>query len=229
MIATQALRLTQITEEVLLTARLDRGAVHLEQELIDLADLARATIAVLGSQLPPDRPVSLEVEPGLPPARGDRDRVQQALVNVLDNAVKYGRPPVEVSLEARTSVVCIAVTDSGPGIPDVEQERIFDKFYRSRRFGTFSRTIGLPQGVEDADVKATVEHGVLYVHVAKPEQPKPRKIQVGSGGSAEQRQSRERRLGSSRSAGAASVKEAAPCCPHPALTPMLHGSQGTPR
>ncbi|HTK23582.1 MAG TPA: ATP-binding protein [Gaiella sp.] len=131
MIATQAWRLTQITEEVLLTARLDRGAVHLEQESIDLADLARATIAALASQLPPDRPVSLEVEPGLPPARGDRDRVQQALVNVLDNAVKYGRPPVEVSLEARTSVVCISVTDSGPGIPDVEQERIFDKFYRS--------------------------------------------------------------------------------------------------
>jgi HSP20 family protein len=61
-------------------------------------------------------------------------------------------------------------------------------FYRfERRFGTFSRTIGLPQGVEDADVKATVEHGVLCVHVAKPEQPKPRKIQVGSGGSSEQK------------------------------------------
>src|SRR5437588_4187326 len=50
-----------------------------------------------------------------------------------------------------------------------------------RRFGSFSRTIGLPQGVTDADVKATYENGVLEVHVAKPEQPKPRKIQIGIG------------------------------------------------
>jgi len=131
MISAQALRLTQITEEVLLTARLDRGSVHLEDELIDLADLARSTIAALEPQLPPDCSVSLEVEANLPPARGDRDRVQQVLVNLLDNAVKYGRPALAVSLEARTSVVCIAVADSGPGVPHVEQERIFDKFYRS--------------------------------------------------------------------------------------------------
>ena len=56
------------------------------------------------------------------------------------------------------------------------------RYYRfERRFGTFSRTIGLPQGVTDADVKADYEHGVLNVHVKKPEQPKPRKIQVGLG------------------------------------------------
>jgi len=131
MIATQAVRLTQITEEVLLTARLDRGTVHLEDELIDLAEVARATIAALTPQLPPDCPVSFDIEPDLPPARGDRDRVQQVLVNLLDNAVKYGRPPLAVSLDARASVVCIAVADSGPGVPHVERERIFDKFYRS--------------------------------------------------------------------------------------------------
>ena len=131
MIATQALRLTQITDEVLLTARLDRGTVHLEHELIDLADLARTTIAALKPQLLLDCPVSIQIEPNLPLARGDRDRVQQVLVNLLDNAVKYGRPPLAVRLEARTSVVCIAVADSGPGVPNVEQERIFDKFYRS--------------------------------------------------------------------------------------------------
>ena len=130
MIAAQAMRLTQITEEVLLTARLDRGTVRLEHELIDLAELTRATIAALTPQLPPDCPVGFEVEPDLPPARGDRNRVQQVLVNLLDNAVKYGRPPLAVSLETRTSAVCIAVADSGPGIPHVEQERIFDKFYR---------------------------------------------------------------------------------------------------
>ena len=56
------------------------------------------------------------------------------------------------------------------------------KYFRfERRFGTFSRTIGLPQGVEEDAVKAHYEHGVLEVHVPKPEQPKPRKIQIGVG------------------------------------------------
>jgi HSP20 family protein len=58
------------------------------------------------------------------------------------------------------------------------------KYFRfERRFGTFSRTIGLPQGVHEEDVSAKYEHGVLEVHVRKPEQPKPRKIEIGFGSS----------------------------------------------
>ncbi len=54
-----------------------------------------------------------------------------------------------------------------------------DRYYRfERRFGTFTRTIGLPQGVTEADVKANYENGVLEVHVTKPEQPRPRKIEI---------------------------------------------------
>jgi HSP20 family protein len=57
-----------------------------------------------------------------------------------------------------------------------------DRFYRfERRFGTFSRTIGLPQGVGEDAISADYRDGVLEVRVAKPEQPKPRRIQVGSG------------------------------------------------
>jgi HSP20 family protein len=51
-----------------------------------------------------------------------------------------------------------------------------------RRFGTFTRTIGVPQGVTEESVKASYANGVLEVHVAKPEQPRPKKIQVGVGG-----------------------------------------------
>ena len=58
-----------------------------------------------------------------------------------------------------------------------------DKFYRyERRFGTFTRTIGLPQGVTEKDVKASFTHGVLEVHVAKPEQAKPQKIAIAVDG-----------------------------------------------
>jgi HSP20 family protein len=56
-----------------------------------------------------------------------------------------------------------------------------DGFYRfERRFGTFSRTIGLPQGITEGAINADYKDGVLEIRVRKPEQPKPRRIQVGS-------------------------------------------------
>ncbi len=55
-----------------------------------------------------------------------------------------------------------------------------DKFRRfERRFGSFSRTVGLPQGISDDDIKASYKDGVLEIHVPKPEQPKPKRISVG--------------------------------------------------
>jgi HSP20 family protein len=56
------------------------------------------------------------------------------------------------------------------------------RYYRyERRFGTFTRTIGVPQGVTEDSVSASYKDGVLEVHVRKPEQPQPKKIQVGTG------------------------------------------------
>src|ERR687887_190111 len=76
MIATQAERLAQITEEVLLASRLERGAVTVEQEPVDVADIARETVRAMESHLP--RGVRLEVEAdGATNGTGDRDRIQQ--------------------------------------------------------------------------------------------------------------------------------------------------------
>jgi HSP20 family protein len=55
-----------------------------------------------------------------------------------------------------------------------------ERFYRfERRFGRFSRSIALPQGVTEDSIKADYKDGVLEVHVPKPEQPKPRRIEIG--------------------------------------------------
>jgi HSP20 family protein len=55
-----------------------------------------------------------------------------------------------------------------------------DRLYRfERRFGTFSRSVGLPQGVDESKISAEFKDGVLEVHVAKPEEVKPRRIQIG--------------------------------------------------
>ena len=62
------------------------------------------------------------------------------------------------------------------------QEVSDDRLYRyERRFGSFSRSIALPQGVTEDSIRADYKDGVLEVRVAKPEQPKPRRIQIGSG------------------------------------------------
>jgi HSP20 family protein len=67
------------------------------------------------------------------------------------------------------------------GERDRTNEQSDDRFYRfERRHGTFTRTIGLPQGVSEDSIQADYKNGVLEIHVAKPEQAKPRRIQVGS-------------------------------------------------
>ena len=130
MIASQAARLTQITEEVLLASRIDRGDVRLERERVVVVELTRATVDAMRPQLEA-ADVELEVGAGLEPAIGDRDRIQQVLVNLLDNAVKYGGGGrVIVRIDRSAAGVRIAVEDAGPGIPPADIDRIFDKFYR---------------------------------------------------------------------------------------------------
>jgi HSP20 family protein len=85
-----------------------------------------------------------------------------------------GIPEDKISVELEDDALTIGATRE-------REEKVEDGRYHrlERRFGTFSRTIGLPQGVTDSDVTAKYEHGVLKVHVRKPEQPKPRKIEIG--------------------------------------------------
>ncbi len=60
-----------------------------------------------------------------------------------------------------------------------------DRFYRfERRHGSFARSIGLPQGITEKDIRADYKDGVLELHVTKPKAPEPRRIQIGKGGKA---------------------------------------------
>jgi HSP20 family protein len=85
-----------------------------------------------------------------------------------------GVPRDKISVEFEDNA--LTVTAERERTEEVSQ----DRFYRfERRFGQFSRTIGLPQGASEDSIKADYKDGVLEVHVAKPEQPKPRRIEVG--------------------------------------------------
>jgi two-component system phosphate regulon sensor histidine kinase PhoR len=130
-IATQAVRLTQITEEVLLAGRLDRDELPVRQESVDLSALAAEAVASMRPQVPPETTLELAAEARVA-ASGDRDRLQQVLVNLLDNAVKYSPAGGRVLLrvEDGATSVRVSVADEGVGIPAGEQQRVFEKFYR---------------------------------------------------------------------------------------------------
>jgi len=87
-----------------------------------------------------------------------------------------GIPEQDISVEFEDGVLTVSAERKR------EHEVKEDSFYRyERRFGTFSRTIGLPQGVQESNIAAAYEDGVLEVHVKKPEEATPRKIQIGVG------------------------------------------------
>ncbi len=91
-----------------------------------------------------------------------------------------GVPEDKISVEFEDGVLTVSAererTEQSQG----------DHFYRyERRFGSFQRTLGLPQGVKDSDISASYANGVLELRVSKPEEVKPRKIQIGVGGASE--------------------------------------------
>ena len=129
-IVSQASRLSQITERVLLASYLDRGEVAVQREPVDVAAVVRASVDAVRPQLGESTEVDVELADELGAASADPDRTQQVLINLLDNALKYGAAPLRVRAERADSAVRISVADSGPGITLAEQQRIFEKFYR---------------------------------------------------------------------------------------------------
>jgi signal transduction histidine kinase len=131
-IESEAKRLAHITEEVLLTSQLDRGDLRIAHEVVDVADVVRTTVEAMATRLPDPVLIDLDIQTEIGAASGDRDRVQQVVLNLVDNAVKYGGTNrVAIRVDAENGAVCIAVTDEGPGIELADQERIFEKFYRA--------------------------------------------------------------------------------------------------
>jgi PAS domain S-box-containing protein len=130
-IATQASRLRRITEAVLLTSKVDRDELPIERRSVDVVRLVHATVESLRTQAGNGDRVTVDVATDIGPASGDPDRIQQVLVNLLDNAIKYGSGDVTVRVEDRDRFVRVSVEDEGPGIAPGDEERIFEKFYRA--------------------------------------------------------------------------------------------------
>jgi two-component system sensor histidine kinase KdpD len=131
-------RLDRQVRNLLDMTRLESGAVKLKKEWYPLQEIVGATWSRLESRLG-DRSVSIHVDAELI-VPVDNVLIEQVLVNLLENAANYtpSGSPIEVTARRGDAEVVVDVADRGPGIPEGERERIFDKFHR----GPSERTQG---------------------------------------------------------------------------------------
>jgi signal transduction histidine kinase len=132
--------LASLVEQLLIAARLEQGEAAAEPVRVDLADLVRTVARDFGVT---DRPVEVEVAEELS-TMSDPDAIRRILVNLLDNAHKYGAAPIHVTLEPGEDCVILSVADAGPGLPVEERERLFERFYRADTTGKPGLGLGLP-------------------------------------------------------------------------------------
>jgi len=128
-----AARLARLTEDLLELSRIEAGELKLEFQPVSARQLVESCAETVGMKAAAKQlALNLVVPAGLPAMRGDANRLQQVLQNLLDNAVQYtpsgGR--IEVSAAGAGGQIVITVADTGIGIPQAEQSRIFERFYR---------------------------------------------------------------------------------------------------
>lgn len=134
LIGRECRRLTALIENVLDFARMDQGRKQYQMEPTDLVTLMRHTVKGMEAYAA-ERTVKLklEIEGEAREVELDGQAMQQAVINLIDNAVKFSpkQGEVDVKLAFEDGCVCIGVRDKGPGIPQWERKRIFERFYRS--------------------------------------------------------------------------------------------------
>jgi signal transduction histidine kinase len=140
MIERNGKNLASLVDELLIAAQLEQDVAAIVPVPVDVAGLARTVARDFGVT---DRPVETEIHEGLWTI-GDPDAVRRILVNLLDNAHKYGAPPIRVTLEPGDDCVVLSVSDAGPGIPADERERLFERFHRGDTTGKPGLGLGLP-------------------------------------------------------------------------------------
>ena len=130
-IYTEAKRMIALVEDIIKLSRLDEGAADTERENVDLYALASTTVQSL-SKLAADAGVRLFVQGDSAQMFGIRQFLSIIIYNLCENAIKYNRAggSVTVSVTNTPEYAVLAVRDTGIGIPESEQERVFERFYR---------------------------------------------------------------------------------------------------
>ncbi|MFL5767490.1 MAG: ATP-binding protein, partial [Actinomycetota bacterium] len=148
-------RMTVTVENLLTLARMDEGGMQLDRRLADLHEVARSVLDSV-RPLSEGAHVRLELSGNSVEVPIDRERVEQVLTNLLSNAIRYSGEGGEVDVRTWTNgrEAGLSVSDTGPGIPDAMQSRIFERFVRvdaSRRSDGGGAGLGLAISKEIVD------------------------------------------------------------------------------
>ena len=128
--------LDTLVQDLVTIAQLEKGVVRMRRQRFDLVALVHEIFELLEQQAARRGTTLALFPPNLPPEGllvvADRNRIRQVLINLIDNAIKYGRDAgtVRVSLVAGNRQIRLAVRDDGTGIAPEHQGRIFERFYR---------------------------------------------------------------------------------------------------
>jgi heavy metal sensor kinase len=124
-------RLSQLAEDLLTIAQTDRGELPVRRDQVDAAEVLNGVASRFARRAEESgKELAQNTEPGLAIA-GDRQRLEQALGNLLDNALRYGGGPLELAANAHDGLVELHVRDRGPGFPEEFRARAFERFSRA--------------------------------------------------------------------------------------------------
>ncbi len=134
-ISDESARVLRLVQELLDLSRIESGQVSMEQDDIDLAELF-AHLRDVFSLRAEDHGIELTFSTaGTARVRGDFDRLEQVMNNLIDNALRHTPPGGAVRITCRDlqpGTLQVAVSDTGPGIPPEDLPHLFERFYRSR-------------------------------------------------------------------------------------------------
>ena len=125
--------LHRLVGEAMHLARIDANRLKLDAEPIPVAEIVRAAVHAMGERAA-SHEIRIELQSDLPLVMADRELITQALKQLIDNAFKYdpSRSAVAVTAGESAGLVSISVRDQGQGLTELEQARVFEKFYRGR-------------------------------------------------------------------------------------------------
>jgi PAS domain S-box-containing protein len=157
-----ARRLTGMINDMLLLFRLDAGAVSARRGSVPIGEV----VDTVADSLPATAQIISSIDPELC-VLVDRGHLWQVLSNLVNNALTYGQPPIEIGAEPSPDGVVISVRDHGPGIPEEDVPKLFDRIARRPSGGNRPRGSGL--GLFIVRHLVEVNGGRVWYEPAQPE------------------------------------------------------------